>query len=450
MEEQSRWKCLNLQPNESPASWIAWHPALRPQPLGNLTDSEAKALEFDWDFWARRNQCEPKGSWRKWLVLAGRGFGKTRTGAEVVRGWAESGRYRHIALVAPTSGDIRRVMVEGESGILAISSPWFRPQWLPTRNKLVWPNGVTASAYSADEPERLRGPQQAAAWCDEMVAWRYQQAAWDMLMFGLRLGDDPRVVITTTPKPQKLLKEIMREPGTVVTRGSTYENRGNLAPGFFQDIIRKYEGTRLGRQELLAEILEDVEGALWCRARLDANRRAEHPELYRVVVGVDPAGSHKANSDETGIVICGAGIDGDGYTLGDPSCRLSPEGWGRRVVNAFWQHQADTVVAEGNFGGNMVAHVIHTIDPRVPVKLVQASRGKQVRAEPIAAMDEQGRDHHVGSFPELEDQMCNFAPGRYDGSPDRMDAKVWAMTELFLAAQINHVIFDEPMRISAY
>lgn len=423
---------------------------MRQQILGSLTESESRALEYDWDFWARRNQIEPEGSWRKWLVLAGRGFGKTRTGAEVVRGWAESGRYSHIALVAPTAGDIRRVMVEGESGILAISPPWFRPQWLPTRNKLVWPNGVTASAYSADEPERLRGPQQAAAWCDEMVAWRYQQAAWDMLMFGLRLGDDPRVVITTTPKPQKLLKEIMREPGTVVTRGSTYENRGNLAPGFFQDIIRKYEGTRLGRQELLAEILEDVEGALWNRARMDANRRTEHPELYRVVVGVDPAGSHKADSDETGIVVCGAGIDGDGYTLGDASCKLSPEGWGRRVVNAFWRHQADCVVAEGNFGGDMVAHVISTIDPRVPVKLVHASRGKQVRAEPIAAMDEQGRDHHVGSFTELEDQMCNFSPGKYDGSPDRMDAKVWAMTELFLTAQPQLVIHDEPVRISAF
>lgn len=418
--------------------------------LGNLTEAESAALEFDWDFWARRNQVEPEGSWRKWLVLAGRGFGKTRTGAEVVRGWAESGRYSHIALVAPTSGDIRRVMVEGESGILAISPSWFRPQWLPTRNKLVWPNGVTASAYSADEPERLRGPQQAAAWCDEMVAWRYQQAAWDMLMFGLRLGDDPRVVITTTPKPQKLLKEIMREPGTVVTRGSTYENRGNLAPGFFQDIIRKYEGTRLGRQELLAEILEDVEGALWNRARLDANRRTEHPDLYRVVVGVDPAGSHKANSDETGIVVCGAGVDDHGYTLADPSCKLSPEGWGRRAVNAFWQHQADCVVAEGNFGGDMVAHVISTIDPRVPVRLVHASRGKVIRAEPIAAMDEQGRDHHVGSFPELEDQMCNFTSSSYDGSPDRMDAKVWAMTELFLTERPQTLVYEDRARISAY
>lgn len=450
MVGQSRWKCLNLQPNESPASWIASRPELRQQLLGNLTDPEAKALEYDWDFWARRNQIEPEGSWRKWLVLAGRGFGKTRTGAEIVRGWAESGRYSHIALVAPTAGDIRRVMVEGESGILAISPPWFKPQWLPTRNKLVWPNGATASAYSADEPERLRGPQQAAAWCDEMVAWRYQQAAWDMLMFGLRLGDDPRVVITTTPKPQKLLKEIMREPGTVVTRGSTYENRGNLAPGFFADIIKKYEGTRLGRQELLAEILEDVEGALWSLVRLDANRRSEHPDLYRVVVGVDPAGGHRKDSDETGIIVAGAGVDGHGYTLADASCKLSPEGWGRRVVNAFWRHQADCVVAEGNFGGEMVTHVINTIDPRVPVKLVHASRGKQIRAEPIAAMDEQGRDHHVGSFPALEEQMCNFVPGNYDGSPDRMDAKVWAYTELFLEERPQMVLYDEPMRISAY
>lgn len=354
-----------------------------------------------------------------------------------------------MALIAPTSKDVRDVMIEGQSGLLNICPPWNRPRWEASKGHLTWPNGALGFTYSADEPERLRGPQHDAGWCDEACAWRRPEA-WDMYMLGLRLGSDPKTVVTTTPRPVKLVRELLAAKTTAVTRGSTYDNRSNLADAFYSDIIRKYEGTRMGRQELLAEVLDDVPGALWTRARLDANRREKAPDLVRVVIGVDPAGSVSEDADETGIVVAGRGVDGHGYTLADLSCRLSPEGWGRRVVNAFWHHKADRVVAEANFGGDMVASVIRTIDARVPVHLVHASRGKAIRAEPVAAMDEQARDHHVGALPELEDQMCNFAPGRFDGSPDRMDAKVWAYTELFLGEESQIVHYQEPYVISPY
>ena len=458
MADQSRWKCLMLGQNESPAAWIASRPELKAELLAGMSPEEALALEYDWEFWARRNQIAPEGDWTYWLLLAGRGFGKTRCGAQWVIRKAYENPRTHGALIAPTASDTRKVMLSAglethaeASGILAVSPPWFRPRYEPSLSRLTWPNGTIASLYTAEEPKRLRGPQHHWGWVDELAAWQADHESWDQFLFGLRLGENPQACITTTPLPIKILRDLLKDAGTVVTRGSTYDNRGNLSPKFYKTIVSKYEGTRLGRQELLAEILDDVPGALWTRARLDENRRPDHPDLYRVVVGVDPAGSHKPNSDETGIVVVGAGIDDHGYTLADRSCRLSPEGWAKRVVDAFWEFQADRVVAEANFGGEMVEAVIHAVDSRVPVVLVRASRGKQQRAEPVATMDEQGRDHHVGSFPELEDQMCNFAPGKYEGSPDRMDAKVWAYSYLFFGEPEPHtVVYEDRVQISPY
>lgn len=397
--------------------------------LASLTPQQAAAIYYDWRTWARPNQLPPEGDWRIWLLLAGRGFGKTRTGAEWVRAEVESGRRGRIALVAPTAADGRDVMVEGESGILAISPPWFRPLYEPSKRRLTWPNGAIATVYSADEPDRLRGPQHDGAWADELAAWQYPEA-WDMLMFGLRLGQDPRAVVTTTPKPVRLIKELLADKTVAVTRGSTYENAANLAPAFLRQIVAKYEGSRLGRQELYAEILEDVEGALWQRQRIDELRVARAPELLRVVVAVDPSASDDDTSDEAGIIVAGVSRDGHGYVLADLSGRLSPDGWARRAVHAYKEWLADRIVAEVNNGGDMVEHTIRTVDPGVPIKKLHASRGKFTRAEPVAALYEQGKVHHVGYFPALEDQMCTWTPGQ--PSPDRMDAMVWALTELMI------------------
>lgn len=405
--------------------------------LADLSDDDLARLEYDWRFWSRPNQIAPAGNWRTWLLLAGRGFGKTRTGAEWVR--EATATHSRIALVAPTAGDVRDVIVEGESGILAISPPWDRPAYEPSKRRLTWANGAMATCYSADEPERLRGPQHSAAWCDELAAWRYPDA-WDMLMFGLRLGDDPRCVVTTTPKPVKLVRELLRDRTTAVTRGSTYDNRANLAPAFIDQIVRKYEGTRLGRQELNAEVLEDVPGALWSRDALEAARVRAAPEhLRRVVVAIDPAVTSGEDADETGIVVAGVGQDGHGYVIEDLSCRESPQKWAEIAVTAFARHRADRIVAETNQGGEMVEATIRMVASRVPFTAVHASRGKYVRAEPVAALYEQSRVHHVGSMPMLEDQMCMFTPDfdrKANGySPDRVDALVWAMTELMVEFQ---------------
>lgn len=402
--------------------------------LDDLTEEEAKALLYDWKFWARPKQLAPEGNWRTWLILAGRGWGKTRTGAEWVRGLVESGKAKRIALVAPTAADARDVMVEGESGILAIAPPWNRPVYEPSKRRLTWPNGAIATTYSADEPDRLRGPQHDAAWADELAAWRYPDA-WDMLMFGLRLGKDPRVIVTTTPKPVKVIRDLVEDPTTVVTRGSTYENIANLAPAFVEQIIAKYEGTRLGRQELYAEILDDVPGALWSRAVIDGLRVKEALELRRIVVAIDPAVTSEEGSDETGIIVAGVGYDGHGYVLKDLACRASPNDWARRAVEAYYRYEADAIIGEVNNGGDLVETVIRTVDRNVPFKAVRASRGKAVRAEPVAALYEQGRVHHVGTFDVLEDQLCAITPDGYQGagSPDRADALVWALTELMLA-----------------
>ena len=348
-------------------------------------------------------------------------------------------RHGRIALVAPTAADVRDVMVEGESGILATAPPWDRPIYEPSKRRVTWANGAMATTYSADEPERLRGPQHEAAYCDELAAWRYPEA-WDQLMFGLRLGSDPRCVVTTTPKPVKLIRELLKAKTTVVTRGSTYDNRANLAPAFFSDIVTKYEGTRLGRQEIMAEMLEDVVGALWNRGMIESTRMLVPPcDMKRIVVAIDPATTSEEGSDATGIIVVGVGTDGRGYVLDDLTCRESPERWASIAVSAFSRWKADRIVAEVNQGGDMVEATIRMVAARIPYTGVHASRGKVTRAEPVAALYEQGRVSHAGMFADLEDEMCSFtidfdrkAAGY---SPDRLDALVWGLTELMVEFQ---------------
>ncbi|HYL31924.1 MAG TPA: terminase family protein [Stellaceae bacterium] len=387
----------------------------------------------DWEFWARPDQLPPPGDWRVWLLLAGRGFGKTRSGAEFVRARVESGLSSRIALVGPTSADVRDVMVEGESGLRAISGDDWRPHYEPSKRRLTWPNGAIALAFSADEPERLRGPQHDLAWCDELAAWRYA-AAWDNLLLGLRLGSDPRAVVTTTPKPNKLVRDMLASPGTVVTRGSTFDNAANLAPAFLDSIVRRYRGTRLGRQELEAELLDDVPGALWSRDAIEAARVASAPDLSRIVVAIDPAASSGEGADETGIVVAGLAHDGHVYVLDDLSGRMSPRAWALKAAAAYGKFAADRIVAEVNNGGEMVEATLRSVQSDAPFRALRASRGKAVRAEPVAALYEQGRVHHVGGFATLEDQLCAFTAdfdrAASGTSPDRLDALVWAVTDL--------------------
>jgi len=387
-----------------------------------------------------------------WLLLAGRGFGKTRTGAEYVRVAVEEGRARRVALVAPTASDARSVMVEGESGLLSISRRRWRPIYEPSLCRLTWPNGAIATTYSADEPNRLRGPQHDLAWCDELAAWRYP-AAWDMLMFGLRLGEDPRVVVTTTPRPIKLIRDLLADPKVVTTRGRTVENRANLAPAFLEQIVKRYEGTRLGRQKLDAEILDDMPGALWQRGLIEAARTSAAPDLARVVVAIDPAAASSDGADETGIIVAGRDSGGHGYVLADASGRYAPAEWARTAIAAYRAHGADRIVAEINNGGEMVEATLRMIDPNVPFGAVRASRGKVARAEPVAALYEQGRVHHIGALPQLEDQMCAFSSG-FDRqaagySPDRVDALVWALTELLVEPRAGDAIFETYRQLAA-
>lgn len=378
---------------------------------------------------ARLEQLAPAGDWSTWLYMAGRGSGKTRAGSEWVHEQIAAGCKR-IALVGATAADVRDVMVEGESGILATARPGARPDYEPSRRRLTWPNGAIATTYSAEEPERLRGPQHDGAWADELGAWKYE-AAWDMLMLGLRLGADPRALVTTTPRPTKLVRSLLSDASTATTRGSTYDNRDNLAPSFFASIITRYEGTRMGRQELMGELIDDVPGALWTLSMLDGLRVPAAPDLARVIVAVDPAVTSGPESDETGIVVVGIGVDGHGYVIADRSCRLSPDGWARRAAQAYHEYEADRLIVEDNQGGEMVSFLLGTVDATVPIKRIRASRGKRLRAEPVAALYEQGRVHHVGAYSDLEDQMSSFTGegGDYD---DRVDALVHALTEVML------------------
>ena len=411
----------------------------RTEILRELSPEHLAHLQYDWSFWGRPKQQTPEGDWRTWLILAGRGWGKTRTGGQWVRQQVESGRCKRIALVAPTAADARDTMVEGESGILRICPPDNMPVYEPSKRRLTWPNGAIATVFTADEPERLRGPQHDGAWCDEIASWRYTEA-WDMLMFGLRLGDDPRVVVTTTPKATEFIRKLAKAETTVITTGTTYENRVNLAPAFFDQIVSKYEGTRLGRQELNAEILDDIPGALWTRQMIEESRAPMPGDFQRIVIGVDPAVTSGEDSDMTGIVAVGKASDGHAYVLRDLTCRLTPDGWGGAVVDLYHELKADRIIGEANNGGDMVELVIRTAAKSrglaVSYKKVTASRGKRVRAEPVAALYEQHKVHHAGTFPEMEDQMVTFLPEGMEASPDRVDALVWALTELMLGNEI--------------
>lgn len=410
--------------------------------LAGLSDADLGELEYDWKFWGRPEQFAPPGDWANWLALAGRGFGKTRLGAEFVREEVASGRATRIALIAETAADARDVMVEGPSGILACHPPALRPDYEPSKRRLTWPNGTVATLFNAVEPDQLRGPQFDLAWCDELAKWRYADETWDQLAFGLRLGKNPRACITTTPRPIPLVRKLIAESRTVVTRGSTFDNRANLAATFIESIRARYEGTRLGRQELNAEILDDVPGALWTRAMIDAARLGPPAgDMRRVIVAIDPSGTkgEADDGDEIGIVVAGVGLDGRGYVLADYSCKASPEQWARRAIDAYRRHAADRIVAERNFGGAMVETVIRAVDRTVAYAEVVASRGKVQRAEPVAALYEQGRVSHAAGLEQLEDQMVAMTAGGYlgDGSPDRVDAAVWALTDLMLAEAMS-------------
>lgn len=401
------------------------------------TDSERELLRRHWPFWAMPGQLPPSGDWRVWLLMAGRGFGKTRAGAEWVRGIAEADGTARIALVAATLSEARQVMVEGASGLLAVASPMRRPVWEPSLRRLRWPNGAVARLYGASEPEALRGPQHSHAWCDEIAKWPFAQLAWDNLALGLRIGERPRIVATTTPRPVPLLRALMERGDVVRTGGRTSDNKDHLSADFIAAVTTDYAGTRLGRQELDGELVEEIEGALWPRALIERCRVREMPDPVRIVIGVDPPAGAGAGSDACGIVVAALGRDGIGYVIEDASVQgRAPEGWAAAVVSAARRHHADRVIAEANNGGAMVESVLRAGDAALPVRLVHASRGKAARAEPVSVLYERGQVRHVGAFPAMEDELAGFTlDGGYQGpgrSPDRADALVWALTALLL------------------
>lgn len=411
-------------------------PAEKIRRLNSISSEEAEAMLKDWKFWARPAQMLPEGNWATWMVLAGRGFGKTRIGAETCRMWAKTSPIINIA--GPTAFDARQVMVEGPSGILACCHKG-EAKWEPAKRTITWSSGAKSLVFSADEPERFRGPQCHKFWGDEVAAWQYEES-WDQAMFGLRLGDDPQALVTTTPKPTRLVKQILAEPGTKPTRGTTYDNRTNLAKRFFETIIRKYEGTRLGRQELLAELLDDNPNSLWRRAQIELCRCKPGTVLgelsfRRIVIAIDPAVSANSDSDETGIVA--AGVDWSFpphfIVIEQDAGIWKPHEWTERALAMYRRLGADRIVGEVNNGGDLVEAVLRANDQGFAYRAVHASRGKAARAEPVAGLYEQGRVHHLGNLAQLEDEMCDFdptIPADKQRSPNRMDALVWAIWEL--------------------
>lgn len=415
--------------------------------LQQLDPKKAEELRYNYRFWARPEQVPPEeGEWNVFLALAGRGWGKTWAGAQWCREQVKLGK-RRVMAVAATNADLERVLVKGESGFLSVCWAGDKtykgvhmgyPEWSPTKRTLTWANGATVTFYSSEEPDRLRGPQGDAAWLDELCAWNKDRETYDMLQFCLRLGKHPRIFITTTPKPTRLLRDILKSPKTLTVRGSTFDNAANLASTYLEAVKTQYEGTRLGRQELYAEVLDEAAGALWNRSILETceveidDPVAFSETLARVVVAVDPAVSANAESDMTGIVVAGMDINGVCYVLEDATERLSPEGWATKAVNLFHKYHADRLVYERNQGGDLVKYTLKTVDETIPLKAVHASRGKFARAEPVAALYERGKVKHLRGLDDLETQMTTWEPLGSIGSPDRLDAMVWAVTELAL------------------
>jgi phage terminase large subunit-like protein len=442
-----------------PTSWLdvlraSESEGLLPDLLAGLEAQQIEAMLGDWRVWARADQLPPEASqtglaWTVWLVLGGRGAGKTRTGAEWVRGLAlgkppfADKPVTRIALVGETQNDVREVMIEGVSGLLSVHNRDERPRWQPARRRLEWPNGAVAHAFSAEDPESLRGPQFEAAWLDEIGKWRLAEETFDQLQFGLRLGTRPRQTVTTTPRPTPLLKRLIADPATALTRSKTKDNIYHLAPAFLDAVVKRYAGTRLGRQELEGEMIEERQDALWSRVGIEALRfREEVPPLVRIVVAIDPPASSHKRSDACGIVAAGIGPDGTVYVLDDASLeRAPPAAWASRALALYRRLEADALVVETNQGGEMAEAVLRQVDAEVPITPVKATRGKALRAEPVAHLYEQGRVRHAGVFPELEDELCDFGPtekgfGLSTGrSPDRMDALVWAISSLALGAK---------------
>lgn len=396
------------------------------------TQLEAMTWRYGWLKQARPTQKPPRNpNWDLWLLIAGRGFGKTRTGAETLAGLAWDNPKTRWAVVAPTAADVRDTCFEGVSGLLACIPEKLVLNYNRSLSELILINGSIIKGFSADSPERLRGPQHHGAWCDEVGSWRYEDA-WDQLMFGLRLGSCPKTIVTTTPRPTTLVKKLMSRKNVYITTGSTFDNAANLAAPALKLLKERYEGTRLGRQELYAQLLLDVPGALWTLGQLEQCRATVVPVLRRIVVGVDPAVTATSASNSTGIVVAGLGDDKKGYVLADYTLVGSPDTWAKQVVRAYELHDADCVVAEVNQGGDLVSSVLKTVSPNMKVKQVRATKGKILRAEPIAGLYEQGKVFHVGHFKQLEDQMTNFSPLTQNSSPDRLDALVWALTDLML------------------
>jgi phage terminase large subunit-like protein len=427
--------------------------------LARMSPTQIQGILNKWRFWARPSQLPPEGDWTTWLFLGGRGTGKTRSGAEWVKEVALAHPGIRMALIAPTKADVRDTMIHGVSGIASLD--WengTRPRHIASKRLLIWPNGAQAITYSAEEPDRLRGPNFHVAWCDELAAWRYMQETWDMLQFGMRLHypgySTPRTYISTTPRPVPIIRDLVKkqrdgDDSVAITVGTTYQNRANLSDKFFASTIAKYEGSRLGRQELLGELLEDLEGALWTHSMIPHILPADLPPLVSVVVAVDPATSDKATANECGIVGCALGEDGRGYVLGDFSTHgQNPSVWGAKIVHAVKLLNASYVLAEGNLAGGLVETVLRQISPNIPLKLVQAQKGKYMRAEPVSMLYEQGKVSHVGQFAALEDQMCrmtaNYQKENPGQSPDRVDALVWGIQGLMLES-----LYDYSMRWAA-